>query len=141
MIRRDEESQMMHVDFSKLNDQDLATAAFDESLGFSRAKAITELASRAVANPDLLDRACEAITSARRVGFHSGPPLGWFGADEIYLSGRADAMRALLRHMNDWDPTEQEDLVRHWAGRRGVAELSRELHVTFQWEPRYRSES
>ena len=128
---------MTQVDFSKLNDQDLAEAAFDESLGFCRAKAITELASRAVVNPHLLDRACEAIASDRRVGFHTGPPLGWFGADEIFLSGHAVAVRSLLRQMDNWDPAEQEDLVRHWAGRRGLAELTRELQTTYQWEPRY----
>ena len=129
---------MTQIDFAKMGDQELVEAALDERLGFNRAKAIGELARRAVVRTELLELACKAIASHRRIGFHSGPPLGWFGADEIYLSGREEAVRALLQQMDDWEPTEQEDLVRHWAGKRGLVELTKELQETYGWVPRYR---
>ncbi|MGC0111414.1 hypothetical protein, partial [Ralstonia pseudosolanacearum] len=106
-------------------------------LGFARAKAIVALANRALKNPDLLDSACKAISSDRSVGFHQQAPLGWFGADHIYLSGQEQAMRALLAELDKWSPTEQEDLVRHWAGRRGIAAVTEELKALYGWNPRY----
>lgn len=130
---------MTQKDFSSLSDQKLAEEALDERLGLSRAKAIVELANRALAKPELLESACRAISSDRRIGFHRAPPLGWFGADEVYHSGQARAMRALLREMDNWDATEQEDLVRHWAGRGKFAALTRELQERYGWTPRYQA--
>ncbi|MCK4131947.1 hypothetical protein [Ralstonia pseudosolanacearum] len=128
---------MAYPDFAKLDDLALADSALDEKLGFARAKAIVALANRALKNPDLLDRACKAISSVRSVGFHRQAPLGWFGADHIYLSGQEHAMRALLAELDNWSPTEQEDLVRHWAGRRGIAAVTEELKELYGWNPRY----
>lgn len=128
---------MPHPDFAKLDDRALAEAALDEKLGFVRAKAIMELADRALTNPALLDRVREAISTDRSIGFHRQAPLGWFGADQIYLSGQEHAMRALLAEMNSWSSSEQEDLVRHWAGRRGIAVVTEELKALYGWSPRY----
>ncbi|AQW30139.1 hypothetical protein ACKZDW_16560 [Ralstonia syzygii subsp. celebesensis] len=128
---------MAYPDFAELDDLALADSALDEKLGFAQAKAIVALANRALKNPDLLDSACKAISSDRSVGFHRQAPLGWFGADHIYLSGQEQAMRALLAELDKWSPTEQEDLVRHWAGRRGIAAVTEELKALYGWNPRY----
>lgn len=128
---------MTQIDFSKLSDKALIDASFDEQLGFTRARVITELAVRALTNPNLMDSACKAISSDRSIGFHKGAPLGWFGADELYLSGQEHAIRTLLHEMDNWEPTEQEDLVRHWAGKRGLISLTRELQELYGWIPRY----
>ena len=87
---------MTQGNFAKLSDQVLAVEALNESLGYTRAQAIVELTNRALAKPELLGSAIKAIGSDRRIGFHVAPPLGWFGADEIYLSGQEHAMRALF---------------------------------------------
>lgn len=131
---------MTDSDFEKLDDRELADAALDEKLGFARAKAIVELANRALKNPDLLDSVCTAISSDRSIGFHKQAPLGWFGADHIYLSGQEHAMRALLSELDKWSSTEQEDLVRHWAGRRGIAAVTKELKELYGWNPHYGSQ-
>lgn len=128
---------MANPDFTELSDQELVTAAGNESLGMSRGLAIEELASRALLDQKLLPDACTAISSDRRIGFHAGAPLGWFGADRIYLSGQERAIRHLLEEMGDWDATEQEDLVRHWAGKGGLAALSQDLERRFGFVPRY----
>lgn len=130
---------MANPDFTRLNDQELVAAAGNESLGMSRGLAIEELASRALRNQALLPQACAAISSDRRIGFHSGPPLGWFGADRIYLSGQEPAIRHLLKEMSVWDATEQEDLLRHWAGKGGLAKLSHELERRYGFVPRYQA--
>jgi hypothetical protein len=132
---------MTQRDFSKLSDEALAGEALNENLGYSRAQAIAELANRALAKPGLLESAVKAIGSDRRMGFHSGPPLGWFGADAIYLSGQERAIRALLREMDNWEPFEQEDLVRHWAGKGRLAVLTRELQDLYGWVPSYQAGS
>mgnify|MGYP001545744026 CR=1 FL=1 len=123
--------------FSGLKDIELVSAALDSKLGFSRAHAIVALVDRALAKPDLLGDACKAISVDRRVGFHKGSPLGWFGADRIFLSGKKDAIRALLNEMELWDSSEQEDLVRHWSGSRGLDALTHELVEAYGWVPRY----
>jgi hypothetical protein len=128
---------MKPISFSEYNDQELIKFALDETLGFNRARAIEALANRALINSGLLEAACKAISSDRHIGFHSGPPLGWFGADQIFLSEQKLAINALLEEMNTWEPTEQEDLVRHWAGRRGLVELTKELGTSYDWIPRY----
>ncbi len=46
-------------------------------------------------------------------------------------------MRALLSEMDKWASTEQEDLVRHWAGKRGIATVTNELREEYGWMPRY----
>ena len=132
---------MTQRDFTKLSDEALAGEALNESLGYSRAQAIIELTNRALVKPELLESAVKAIGTDRRIGFHEALPLGWFGADAIYLSGQERAMHALLREMDNWEPTEQEDLVRHWAGERGLAVLTRELQDLYGWVPRYQAGS
>lgn len=128
---------MSGENFSGLRDAELVSLALDSKLGFERAHAIVALVDRALAKPDLLGDACKAISTDRRVGFHKGAPLGWFGADRIFLSGKKDAIRVLLNEMQSWDSTEQEDLVRHWAGSRGVDVLTRELVQDYGWVPGY----
>lgn len=112
---------MPKPDFAKLDDISLAAASFEQKLGISRALAIEELAKRALNKPELLPEACKAIAIDRRIGFHAGFPVGWLGADLIFLSGQDRAIRCLLSEMDAWEPTEQEDLVRHWAEGRAFA--------------------
>jgi len=127
---------MAQDDFTSMSEQRLVKAALDVSLGNYRAKAIAELTERALVKTELLLIACKAISSDRRVGIHH-LPLGWFGADKIFLSGRDDAMRALLREMDSWEPAEQEHLVRHWAGAGKLNVLTQKLGETYGWLPRY----
>ncbi len=130
---------MAKHDFKTLPDAELIAAARDERLGIARGLAIEALADRALANPELLPDACAVISNDRRIGFRTGPPLGWFGADRIYLSGQERAIRKLLEAMAGWDATEQADLVRHWAGKSGLAALSRELEQRYAFEPLYQT--
>lgn len=128
---------MTQSDFSLLDDLAVTKSAFDENLGFNRARAIVELANRALTDPSLLESACKAIASDRRIGFHKRAPVGWFGADHIFLSGQSHAIHLLLKEMDKWEPAEQEDLVRHWAGAHGLATLTHELRKKYGWVPRY----
>jgi hypothetical protein len=123
--------------FSEVDDNALVSAALDTGLGLARSFAIEELAGRALKNPLLLADVCAAISSGRRIGFHTGTPLGWLGADRLYLSGQEEAMHRLLNEMNTWEATEQEDLVRHWAGKGRLKELTQELSLRYGWSPRY----
>ena len=123
--------------FAELDDRALLLAARDVQLGLARALAIEELAGRALENRSLLEDACSAISSDRRIGFHSGAPSGWFGADRIFRSGQEEAVRHLLSAMNAWEATEQEDLVRHWAGKGQLKQLTQELSQRYGWTPRY----
>jgi hypothetical protein len=122
------------------SDEELIKAAFDESIGYSRGRAIWDLAIRALSNNNLLEIACRAISGDRRIGIHT-LPSGWFGADEIYLSGQQTAIRALLNEMNSWDEFEQKSLVLHWAGSYRLAELTKELKEKYGWTPRYPADS
>lgn len=128
---------MTKLNFNELDDSSLINAASDTKLGLSRAFAIETLASRALQKYDLLDATCKAISSERAIGFHAGMPIGWLGADKIFLSGQEIAIQKLLFEMNSWSATEQEDLVRHWAGRGKFDQLSSELKKNFNWQPRY----
>lgn len=101
------------------------------------AKAISELAERALEDAIPMPTVCDLIGRFRQVGIHTGPPLGWFGADALFLSGQQDAIRELLSEMNDWSLTEQEDLVRHWAGKGGLVKLTKQLVETYAWQPKY----
>jgi len=121
-----------------LHDDDLIAFTQKDNTGLIRGLAIAELARRAVANHALLEAAYAAIRSEKRIGFHAGFPAGWLGADEIYLSQDAAAIRGLLHEMDSWEDTEQEDLVRHWAGKDGLAALTSKLRTVYGWEPRYR---
>lgn len=129
---------MTQTDFSGISDEPLIKAAFDVKLGFDRARAIVELANRALVKPALLESACKAISSDRRLGFHERAPLGWFGADQIFLSGQQSAIGRLLKEMNHWADTEQEDLVRHWAGKGGLRSLTLDLKRSYGWTPLYK---
>lgn len=122
------------------SDEALIKAAFDESIGYSRGRAIWDLATRALSNNNLLEIACRAISGDRRIGIHT-LPNGWFGADEIYLFGQQTAIRALLNEMNSWDEFEQKSLVLHWAGSYRLAELTKELKEKYGWTPRYPADS
>lgn len=126
------------ANFNALDDVALVNAANDESLGNNRARAIVELVERALTKPELIADACAAIASDKRIGFHKGAPLGWFGADRIFLSQQKNAMIALLREMDSWEYTEQEDLVQHWAGKQGLAALTHDLRIKYGWSPRYK---
>ena len=124
--------------FKKMTSAELIEAAYDAKLGISRAFAIEELALRSLIEPDLLPAACAAIASDRRIGFHAGVPIGWLGADAIFLaSNNRSALSALLREMEAWSASEQEDLVRHWAGKGKLIELTRQLQESFNWRPSY----
>jgi hypothetical protein len=123
--------------FADVDDRALVSASQDAGLGLARAFAIEELAGRALKNPQLLADACAAISSDKRIGFHTGAPLGWLGADRLFLSGQEEAIRHLLNAMNAWDATEQEDLVRHWAGKGRLKVLTQELSLRYGWSPRY----
>jgi hypothetical protein len=121
------------------SDEELIKAAFDESIGYSRGRAIWDLAIRALSNNNLLEIACKAISGDRRMGIHT-LPSGWFGADEIFLSGQQTALRALLNEMNSWDEVEQENMIAHWEGHDQRAKLTKQLIETYGWKPRYRIE-
>lgn len=123
--------------FTGWSDNELIKAAFDETIGYSRGRAIWDLAKRALSNHNLLAIACKAISSDRRMGIHTYPN-GWFGADEIYNSGNQTAMLALLNEMNSWDEVEQENMIAHWEGHHQRAELTKQLMETYGWQPRYR---
>lgn len=120
-----------------MQDEALIAAANDSKLGLARALAIETLAARALVDSKLLDVACSAIASERKIGFHVGMPLGWLGADKIFLSGQNMALQALLFEMASWQADEQADLVRHWAGKGKLGELTAELIAQFGWQPRY----
>jgi hypothetical protein len=86
--------------------------------------------------------ACDCLQShfnRPAYGLHTFPN-GWFGADQIYLSGNQTALRALLNEMNSWDAVEQENMIAHWAGHKKRAELTKHLTETYGWQPRYRLE-
>ena len=129
---------MLKHDFNQLDDDLLIESANDQNLGLARGLAIEELARRALAKSELLLAACAAIGGDRRIGFHAGAPLGWLGADEIYRSKVSSAIEALLSEMDGWEASEQEDLVRHWAGKGRLVEVTHELERMYQWEPRYK---
>lgn len=124
-------------EFDRLGDAALIASANNSELGLARGFAIEELARRALKKSELLHAACSAISSDRRIGFHTGVPLGWLGADAIYLSKMHSAVEALLREMDSWEASEQEDLVRHWAGKGRLAEVTQELESSYNWHPRY----
>ena len=129
---------MAEPDFTGLTDEQLIVAAHNERLGLSRAFAIEELVKRASRDPNLVRAACAAISSDRRIRSRMGIPVGWLGADWIYLSGQEHIIRRLLEEMASWDAIEQEDLIRHWAGNGKLAALSRELEQRYGFVPRYK---
>lgn len=94
------------IGFADFDQAALIEAAHDETRGLSRGHAIVELVNRGLANPGLLENACKAISSDRRMGIHK-LPHGWLGADQIYNSGNQTALRALLNEMNSWDEVER----------------------------------
>ncbi len=128
----------MKSEFGTLDDATLLKAALDVGLGHGRAKVVVELADRALSRPELLRDALKAIAIDKRIGFHHGAPVGWFGADHLFLSQQERAIGALLKEMDSWEASEQEDLVRHWAGRGRLAELTGELSLKYDWSPRYK---
>jgi hypothetical protein len=128
---------MSFSDFKEFKDDELLLASRDTKLGIARGLAIEELARRALGNPRLLDPVCEAISSDRKLGFHARAPIGWLGANCLYISRQEQAVKCLLTWMNTWEANEQEDLVRHWAGKGNLATLSRELHDSYGWSPKY----
>lgn len=123
--------------FDALDDHALIQQIQDSNLGLALPFAIDELAARALARADLLDAACAAISSDRRVRFHAGVPAGWLGADRIFQSGQREAISKLLEAMSMWEATEQEDLVSHWAGKGRLAELTLQLSSLYGWRPHY----
>ena len=127
---------MATTNFRAFGKADLIRASLDTRLGIARALAIDELASRALADPTLQIAACVAISSDRSLGDRSGPPLGWLGADRVYLAGRSELMAALLKAMNQWSAAEQGDLMIHWAGAKGAAALSAEFAREYGWTAR-----
>jgi hypothetical protein len=128
---------MKQFDYMAMDDVALVAAANNTKLGLSRAFAIEALAARALENSELLDVACTAISGDRKIGFHVGMPVGWLGADKIFSSGQEAAIRKLLLTMNNWKANEQEDLVRHWAGKGKLNALTTELIRQHGWQPRY----
>lgn len=128
---------MKKQDFSNLSDSELFRIASTSESGSGRLPAIFALVERALREHSLLPGVCKIISSDRRIGFHKGAPLGWFAADQIFLSGQKPAIEILLREMSAWDSQEQEDLIRHWAGRQGLGTLTRELEANYGWMPRY----
>jgi hypothetical protein len=130
---------LVPIGFTDYDDAPLIRAAHDKSLGLGHGHAIVELVDRALVKPELLEIACKAISTDRRMGIHTFPN-GWFGADQIYLSGNQTALRALLNEMNSWDAVEQENMIAHWAGHKKRAELTKHLTETYGWQPRYRLE-
>ena len=124
---------MSSADFKAASKADLIRASLNKTLGLRRALAIDELASRALADPTLRTAACVAISSDRRMGDHAGPPLGWLGADRIYLAGRSELMSSLLKAMDQWSALEQGDLMIHWVGAQGVDALAAEFEQTYGW--------
>ncbi len=131
------EAKMTFAEFIGIGDNEVIEAAFDETLGYNRARAIVELVYRALDKPELLPQACRAIETDKKIGVRTGTPLGWFGADEIYLSGQERAIRFLLNAMKTWDAHDQQDLVAHWAGSRMLPKLTQELKERYGWTPRY----
>ncbi len=127
------------IGFTDFDQAALIEAAHDETRGLSRGHAIVELVNRGLANPELLENACKAISSDRRMGIHK-LPHGWLGADQIYNSGNQTALRALLNEMNSWDEVEQENMIAHWEGHNQRAKLTKQLTETYGWKPRYRIE-
>jgi hypothetical protein len=128
---------LIPIGFSDFDDASLIAAAHDPTRGLGHGHAIVELVNRALLKPDLLDIACKAISSDRRMGIHTYPN-GWFGADQIFFSGNRAALRALLHEMNSWDAVEQENMVAHWAGNYRLAELTKKLIAEYGWQPRYK---
>jgi hypothetical protein len=127
------------IGFTNFDQENLIVAANDETRGLSRGHAIVELVNRGLAKPELLESACKAISSDRRMGIHT-LPHGWLGADQIYNSGNQTAMRVLLNEMNSWDEVEQENMIAHWEGHNQRAALTKHLTETYGWQPRYRIE-
>jgi hypothetical protein len=130
---------LVPVGFTDFDDPSLILAAHDKALGLGHGHAIVELVNRALLKPELLEIACKAISSDRRMGIHTYPN-GWFGADQIYNSSNQSAMRALLNEMNSWDEVEQENMIAHWEGHNQRAKLTKQLMETYGWKPRYRIE-
>jgi hypothetical protein len=125
---------MARPDLSGTPPETLLATARDPARGLLRAQAMEELASRALIEPALLPDVVALISSERRMGIKTGPPLGWLAADRLYLSGQERAIAALLRAMQGWSREEQEDLLRHWAGRRGLPALLAELGPRYGYE-------
>ncbi len=128
---------MKQSDFMAMDDIALIAAANNNKLGLARAFAIEALAARALEKSELLDVVCAAISGDRTIGFHVGMPVGWLGADKIFSSGQELAIRKLLTEMNNWQANEQEDLVRHWAGKGKLNALTADLMRDHGWQPRY----
>ena len=103
----------MDNEFDNKSDDGLQEIIYDKGNGLIRARAIRELARRALTNHDLLDKACRAITSDHKGGMHY-LPYGWAGADVIFLSEDKLAMRGLLKEMRSWERPHQETLLSHW---------------------------
>jgi hypothetical protein len=136
---KSKDKPLVPIGFTAFDDASLISAAHDKARGLGHAHAIVELVNRALVNPDLLESACKAISSDRRMGIHTYPN-GWFGADQIYNSGNQAAMRALLNEMNSWDEVEQENMIAHWEGHHKRAELTKHLTETYGWQPLYHIE-
>ncbi len=121
----------------ELDTASLIAAANNTKIGISRAFAIEALAIRAMSKFDLLDEACKAISSEKTIGFHFGMPAGWLGADAIFLAAQKIPMQRLLDEMNSWTANEQQDLVRHWAGRGSDEQMTIDFKREYNWQPRY----
>jgi len=115
MTEQETQDLFVPIGFTDFDEAALIAAGHDETRGLSCGHAIVELVNRALLKPELLEIACKAISSDRRMGIHTYPN-GWFGADQIYNSGSKTALRALLNEMNSWDEVEQENMIAHWAG-------------------------
>lgn len=99
--------------------------------------AMDTLAARSLNKRELLPAVCQLISQHNQIGVHTGPPIGWFAADQLYLSGQHTAIATLLSEMNNWQADAQEDLVSHWAGKRQLSTLTQRLADEYGWQPKY----
>jgi hypothetical protein len=123
--------------YATCSDEELTKLALSQSKVIAKAHAIDELARRAIANPELLKKAVQAIGRERTLAPRLGPPLGWLRACRILESGNDEAISALLQEMNGWSTTDQRDLVRLWSGRDRFHERTSYLKSKYQWGPKF----
>ena len=120
------------MDFNDKTDEEVVRFAYDRTIGLDRARAIQELARRALINQGLLGEACRAITSDHKMGVHY-LPIGWAGAYLVFESGDKTAMQALLKEMQSWEPKHQQILLFH-LGVLDSEETKSKFETKYDWK-------
>ncbi|WP_417552250.1 hypothetical protein [Marinomonas fungiae] len=115
----------------ELSTQALFENVEDEKQGNIRIAYLEELSKRALDHESVLQELCILISRNNKIGFHSGPPLGWFAADCLFLSNSYKVVRYLLLEISKWNDAARDDLLRHWAGRKSISEFKEKLNSEY----------